>query len=315
MAFKLDSNTAKPLSSTEQSTYERDSDNISNYSTKFVPLQLPNLKTWKTINFDLDLAVVFSNAIANQHLPLFDVSIDSTNKNELSVKKLNISQSSYYYMGALLNVLNHSKNFSFDSLFEISFKDVSKILFNSDKQQDLKRIKNLFLILSKVTFEDDSTALTYYKRNGKSPLVQINNSICFKLLNLKRDYIQIPREKLHILSRLVKKPKAFCYFIEQIYLTQKNILEQNSTGWVADRTSKSDERLKQIFHPTPPHSVAGIKKEAKCYFDKIKEISINDEIDTIAKLTMKPEDIEKFISKKEHHKVANKEMRNLLFTS
>ncbi|MGN0915252.1 MAG: hypothetical protein ACI4NE_02710 [Succinivibrio sp.] len=314
MDFKLNSNTAKPLSSTDQSTYERGSNTELNYSTKNVPLLLPSLSTWKTINFDLDLAVVFSNAIANQHLPLFDFRIDPTNDNELSVKNLHISQSCYYYLGALLNILKYSKNFSLDSLFEISFKEVSKLLFNSCNQLDLKRVKNLFLILSEAKFDDDLTVLTYYKRNGKSPLVQFNNSICFRSLNRKRDYVQIPREKLHILSRLVKKPKAFCYFIEQIYLKQKENLEQNSTGWVADRTPKSDERLKQIFLPTPPHSVAEIKREAKCYLAKIRDISIKDEIDIIAKSTIKKEDVKKFNSIKECHKVTNKEMINQLFT-
>lgn len=176
-------------------------------------------------------------------------------------------------------------------------------MFGKNTQSYSKRIKKYLTILSSVAIKG-TYFLSYTKRNGKSPLIIFN-----KLdLSEKNDFVMIPIDiSTNILTNLIKKPKAFCLFLEQFYLAQKNFLEETTEGWCANRQKKSDARLESIFCSKHTHnSLREIKSTGYKYLQAaLNKEDVYQEISSIAISCITEKQVNKFKNLKQERMYTN----------
>ena len=303
----------KPLSIADQSIQERGSNQYLKFNTNTVEiLKLPLKGNWRKNVFNLTLATKLATLIKAQRNLSF--SFIGTN-GYLDIKKnkwqkLHISASDFFYISYFANICTYSRKFEYNKDFEVSLKDISILMFGSDKQQYIKRTKKIVEILSLLEFDDSTSVLVYKKRNGLTPIIRFNESALFSnLKNKNDDFISISKRYDPLLSQLIKYPKAFCFFLEAYWVCQKEYLDKQTrqdNEWLPNRQEESDKRLKCILSPQKTHSVKELKNVGKKYIDNILQKDCLEFIQTIATTAISSKELSLFHQKKELNKQQRK---------
>jgi hypothetical protein len=255
-------------------------DPISNNNSTIERLNFPSEKSWKSVNFDLDAAIYFSD-----NLKIWDT-------------EFNISQSDYFLIVPMLRLIRHALNFEFNRYFSVSIKSISNLILCDTSQASLKRVKKILQILSTYSFDAGETVLEYVSRTGYCPVIKVHQSTLFSYLSQNaNDYIRISRQLMtSMFCKLVSRPKAFCVLLERTYLLNKSFLIGAGEPSLY-HINKSDRRIMQLFSTKGKHSLNEIKNQGNIYLKKVLGGNFEEKFFAAVKTSVVSNDIEKYAEK------------------
>ena len=265
-----------PISPADQSTKGKGPQDANNFNIE--KLILPAIKTWNTVNIDLDAAVYIKNITKG------------------SSDTISLSQTDCYLVIPILRVIKASKNFCFNKPLEVSNSKIAKIIFSDSNENSVKKVKEILDFLSKAKFPDGNTVCCSKKRNGSSPILIFNNSIVFDYLKKNNnDYLKVSRQtmKNHIV-KILGKPKALSVFLEETFICGKRLLKNKDSEVLRQR---SDSRLYELYYTKTHHSLSETKKAGTTYLIKAFGNNFRAIIKKTAEDSLTSEEKNKYLTK------------------
>lgn len=303
----------KALSNAVQSNLERATiSSAINSSTSIIAFKIPQ---WKTLNTDLDLAVIIHSEIEAQIDNL--IFFSETKVHELTRAKIQISLSDCYFLGVVLNLLETNYANNVNKELYLSIAGLSKALFGKSTNTYKKRVKKYLRLLSVLKLYDDDgikrTILSFRTSTQNEPNIVLNEFFGKYFIKTVRaqghDFLAVPKTFIQShLSNLIKSPKAFCVCLELLYLESKNYLESETEGWQCDRQEKSLNRLNKLFNPGKTHSLCSYINKSKRIIEKELQ---GENVLEIVKSMITEDDINSFRHEKSCHQQNNEYLFNL----